>query len=816
MTDPAPNPVNVAPSTSTTGDASAVDVAPSASLNRSAMADIEMLAAMAAPGFLVDENCRLTYASPGAAPYLRSPATNIGATIDAVLAPDLLVTVSKGLRRVFADGLPTLTSPIMLNIDGARTSICVHIHRLKPTMADTNLAVVALLDFGTSDPPDLPINFNLASAAVDRAHDLQEQLHKSRESLQICRAAYDRAEAALQVCAAELRQSELLLKTATESASVGIATIDHERRVILANEHFSQLLDLGSEVIGKQLNAVAGLQHVSALGTAVDQAFHGLRVTREIDRVNQQGDTLFLNAVFEPVFDANNGTKHVIAVIHDISSTRVAAARNAESEERLRLANEAAGVGAFAIDAQTGVAHYSAELTTMLGFPGATVVRVDQAFSRIHKDDQRRVRDLYEDAQKPTGNGRLLMEFRFVRPGGEIRWLTWNGRFEFCGSDGARRASRALGVCVDVTERKKVEADLRASEARYRSVVEGSLQGIIIQQDEKIVYANRAMATVFGFKKPQDLIGKSVFDDFVAPEEREMLRARTRAAYEGQSLAPHSGWRGLRQDGQEIWVSAMAHLAEWQGRPSVVSFYLDITARKISERRLNETLRLMKVACAAGRMGTWHFDPHANKFYYSGETLELLGLKINERNRSSEAVEAVIHPDDVDRWRKTIAVVITSQSDLEIEFRVLRADGSIRWMLMRGHAVAGHENLPSDGLGVIVDITARKHAEERRDFLIQELDHRVKNSLANLQIVIERTSEQAASLDEFKKALQGRLMSMAATHTRLSKDGWIGVDFADIVADCLVPYEGKRNTITEGPRLVLNACGIAGDGYGGV
>lgn len=467
------------------------------------------------------------------------------------------------------------------------------------------------------------------------------------------------------------------------------------------------------------------------------------------------------------------------------------------------MANEAAGIGTFAIDVPSGVAHYSPELMTMLGVPGSKIVKVEQAFGRVHRDDLARVRSLYNAAQDPAGDGHLRMEFRFVRPGGEVRWMAWSGRFEFADTGSKREATRIVGACIDITQRMQAEVALRGSESRYRGVVEGSLQGIVIQQADKIVYANTAMARIFGYDSPDDLLGQSTFESFIVPEERAVLRARTAAAYRGEMILPHPGWRGFRRDGSEIWLTTMAHLAEWQGRPAIVSFYHDITQRKINERRLNETLRLMKVACAAGRMGTWHYDPSDATLNYSDEGLELLGIDKTKWDGTLEAVEAVVHPDDVARRRRAIAEALAAQVDLEMEFRILRPDRSVRWMMVRGHVVKRGDTGQFNALGVILDITERKEAEERQHVLIRELDHRVKNSLTNIQLVMERSREKTNSLDEFKAALEGRLMSMVRTHSRLSKEGWKGVSLSDIIRDALLPYANDSNTAIDGPQVLL-------------
>jgi PAS domain S-box-containing protein len=92
-----------------------------------------------------------------------------------------------------------------------------------------------------------------------------------------------------------------------------------------------------------------------------------------------------------------------------------------------------------------------------------------------------------------------------------------------------------------------------ASEARYQSIVEGSLQGIIIQQDGRIVYANAAMARLFAYSSPSELIGLSPFEDLIDEEDLSEFRSRTAAVYNGEKVTPHPGWRARRRDRKDVW-----------------------------------------------------------------------------------------------------------------------------------------------------------------------------------------------------------------------------------------------------------------------
>src|SRR6185312_1962199 len=95
--------------------------------------------------------------------------------------------------------------------------------------------------------------------------------------------------------------------------------------------------------------------------------------------------------------------------------------------------------------------------------------------------------------------------------------------------------------------------------------------------------------------------------------------------------------------------------------------------------------------------------------------------------------------------------------------------------------------------GVVRDITERKRAEEHQELLIAELDHRVKNILAQVAVVATSTRQASRSIDDFVQSLDGRIQSMAAAHTLLSKSGWQSVGFKSLVRNQLAPYATGAN-----------------------
>jgi PAS domain S-box-containing protein len=122
--------------------------------------------------------------------------------------------------------------------------------------------------------------------------------------------------------------------------------------------------------------------------------------------------------------------------------------------------------------------------------------------------------------------------------------------------------------------------------------------------------------------------------------------------------------------------------------------------------------------------------------------------------------------------------------------------------------IAANYQPMADGGWVAIhqDITERKRAEEHQELLLGELDHRVRNVLARVAVVAMYTRQGSSSMDEFVRALDGRIQSMADAHALLSQNRWLGVGLADLVRRQLAPYTTAANTVINGPDITLPAA----------
>lgn len=159
--------------------------------------------------------------------------------------------------------------------------------------------------------------------------------------------------------------------------------------------------------------------------------------------------------------------------------------------------------------------------------------------------------------------------------------------------------------------------------------------------------------------------------------------------------------------------------------------------------------------------------------------------------RSMNSLE-LTHPDD----RKAMQALLDSmldgsRSDFVIEKRYLRSDGSVIWVQNSVSLTHDKAGRPLHLVKLIQNITERKVAEKRQQLLINEINHRVKNTLATVQSFASQSLRNAKSLAEGRAAFEARLLALSKSHDVLTRQHWEGADLVDVVNGAIAPYRGR-------------------------
>jgi PAS domain S-box-containing protein len=245
----------------------------------------------------------------------------------------------------------------------------------------------------------------------------------------------------------------------------------------------------------------------------------------------------------------------------------------------------------------------------------------------------------------------------------------------------------------------------------------------------------------------------------------------------------------VRRRAEESLRSAHAAL---RGQVETGLTALEESRRSLAQARsmeaaLRENEERLRLAIGIAGLGTWEYDIAGDVASWSEPIAAIFGrpgvTTVGYRDWSSQ-----IHPDDREAVETAFRAALEKNADYNPEYRILRPDGSVRWIACHTKVLRDMDGKPLKLLGVGQDVTEQKEAAERQQLLIGELDHRVRNILAGAQSMLTLTARNTTSKDELATALQGRIAAMAQAHGLLTRGDWKGIDLADLLMKVLRPY----------------------------
>ncbi len=222
-----------------------------------------------------------------------------------------------------------------------------------------------------------------------------------------------------------------------------------------------------------------------------------------------------------------------------------------------------------------------------------------------------------------------------------------------------------------------------------------------------------------------------------------------------------------------------------------------LTALEASQRSLHQAHRMeealrdsesrLRLALGIAGLGPWEYDIERDRAIWSAPIAEIFGLPGRTTVKFAEWASR-IHPEDRARVEAEFNAALQDGADYTPEYRIVRPDGSVRWVACRTTVLRDTDGAPLKILGIGQDVTEQKAAAEQQQLLIGELDHRVRNVLAGAQSMLLLTARNTATKEALVSALRGRIAAMAQAHGLLTRGNWKGIDLADLLGNVLQPY----------------------------
>lgn len=294
----------------------------------------------------------------------------------------------------------------------------------------------------------------------------------------------------------------------------------------------------------------------------------------EVKILPKHGDPLWVE--FSAGVIEFEGSPAVLGIAVDISERHAAAIRLVDSEHRLRALIENSSDVVLVAGEDLRLRYVGPSMERILGIPPDEMVG-DDNLHRIHPDDRAHVRETYASLFVGPG-ARASATYRIRHRDGSWRW------FESVGTNMLSDPGVA-GIIInsrDITER--VEA-----QTAYRSLVEHSLQGLLILQDMRIVFANPRIAAITGYAVEELLaLEPGELRALIHPDDQEAAWQRGYRHAAGVSEPAHTELRFMRRDGVVRWIETYVSVVEYRGRQALQVAYVDITERQ----RAQEDARL--------------------------------------------------------------------------------------------------------------------------------------------------------------------------------------------------------------------------------
>ena len=381
------------------------------------------------------------------------------------------------------------------------------------------------------------------------------------------------------------------------------------------------------------------------------------------------------------------------------------AARDEAGEDLYRRTFERAASGLAHIGADRKFIRVNRRLTEILGYSEAELKSL-RGRDISHPDDvdminQRRP-DLYEGRVDS-----LYIEKRYLRKNRETVWVAITIVLE---RDPAGRPLFEIAVFDDITARKRAEAATRESEERFRQTFELAASGMAhVTLDGHFLRVNRSLCQIFGYAR-DELIGRSV-KELSHPEDRDLTDAERGRVREGEIETARFEKRYVRKNGTVVWVDlAIALARDAAGEPAYeIAVFDDITSRKVLDAALRDKTELLQLGQAAARMIILDYDLKRNTLNWSDSPEWLRGPL--PASGEYPAFKDQVHPEDRERFILSRQRTIDTLEPGSQEYRVVRTDGQVIWVLARRQVLTGESNQAMRLLVAMIDITERKHAE---------------------------------------------------------------------------------------------------------
>lgn len=347
------------------------------------------------------------------------------------------------------------------------------------------------------------------------------------------------------------------------------------------------------------------------------------------------------------------------------------------------------------------------------GFSAHELGKKNGLMGIVHPDDADSLR---QHRELVLEEGSLTCEYRIIDKQGVVHWVRDNTLVEF---DEKNLPARMHTAIQDITGQKEAEQAMRLSEEKYRTLVEKSLQGVVIAMNNpvRLIFASQPMQDITGFE-PDELtaMNPQQLAELIHTDYREEFFGNFALRLAGKKIPPQHEYRVVHKNGEDRWVEIFSTRIEYEGKEAVQTAFIDITERKEMEMKLRETNDTLHALIQSSPSAIVALDLQGRVTLWNPAAEEIFGFTEEE---VLGAANPIVPDNEIGFFRKHLELQ-QQGSTYKMELKRRTKSGELIDVSLSTAPLSDADGSVIGFIGVFEDVTEHKRAEAERTRLEEE------------------------------------------------------------------------------------------------
>lgn len=502
-----------------------------------------------------------------------------------------------------------------------------------------------------------------------------------------------------------LRESEEKYRRLVETLMEGIWVLDKDANTTFVNPRMAQMLGYTvDEMLGKHLFSFMDEQGRKNATHYLERLSQGVKEQHDFEFVRKDGTRIYTSLETSPITDENGNYSGAIAAIADITERKRDEEKLRDGERFLETIFASIQDGIGIIDKDMNI--ISINKTGESWYPHAVPLVGKKCYEAYHNRKERcELCPAWETLK--TGKS-AYKEVPRHGPGG--KQVGWAEIYSYPLNDMITgQMNGVIEYVRDITERKRMEEEIKQSEEKYRLLIENIQEGVFVIQDAKMVFVNKAIAAISGYSI-EEIIGMD-FHSFVAPEDLEMVQDRYYRRQRGEDVSSEYDFHVLRKDGEKTLVNMSVGIVTYLGRVASMGILRDITEQKRAEKLIKQSEEKYRNLVELTTDIIYMTDKNSKHVFMNDAGLRI--LEASPEEVIGHHWSKCIYPEDREKSFQKFREMIENGTDVfDFENRYISKSGKVINVLHNIRILRNEKGEVIGTQGIARDITERERSAE--------------------------------------------------------------------------------------------------------